>query len=251
MTTGDLLCGRTCQALFMIFPTSCTHSPCGRLDGSVSPDLCWWLHDPWSSLAPHDLLAVVTARGHTPDPACALGACEARGGPPLLISGSRCEPVPPNAWATPAQNRSRSPRDRGAHWDGLARHRHLEHSARWEFSRPQAAPQGDQDLPRQRHHPNFPEARTTLAKPSLLPLGPRALRLKAAPAPRNLDGHGPHITIPSLRNPQFPGSLATLGGRRRQARSRPYLLGRLPVPPRKAFQPKEPGTIEPTPAQRC
>src|SRR5262245_53209345 len=97
-----LLCGRTCQALFIVFPTSCTHSPCGRLDGSISPDLCWWLHDPWSSLAPNDLLSVVTAQGHAPDPAGALGACEARAGPPLLIIGSRCEPVPPNEWSIPA-----------------------------------------------------------------------------------------------------------------------------------------------------
>ena len=144
LTTGGLLCGRTCQALFMIFPTSCTHSPCGRLDGSISPDLCWWLHDPWSSLAPNDLLSVVTARGHAPDPACALGACEARAGPPLLIIGSRCEPVPPNEWSTPASNRYLSPGDLGARGDGRARHRHLEHSARGEFSRPQEAPQGDQ-----------------------------------------------------------------------------------------------------------
>ena len=144
LTTGVLLCGRTCQALFMIFPTSCTHSLCGRLDGSVSPDLCWWLPDPWSSLAPNDLLSVVTALGHAPDPAGALGACEARGGPPLLIIGSRCEPVPPNAWSAPAQNGYPSPRDLGTRWDGLARYCHLEHSARWEFPCPQEAPQGDQ-----------------------------------------------------------------------------------------------------------
>src|SRR5262245_4843870 len=87
---------------FYDLPTSCTQSPCGRLDGSVSPDLGWWLHDPWSSLAPNDLLSVVTARGHAPDLACARGACEARGGPPLLIIGSRCEPVPPNEWSIPA-----------------------------------------------------------------------------------------------------------------------------------------------------
>src|SRR5919197_1508910 len=144
LTTGVLLlCGRTCQALFMIFPTACTYSPCGRLDGSVSPDLCWWLHDPWSSLAPNDLLAVVTAQGHTPNPACALGACEARGGPPLLIIGSRCEPVPPNEWSTPAQNRYPSPRDLCALWDGLTGHLHLEHRSRWELSRLQEAPQGN------------------------------------------------------------------------------------------------------------
>jgi len=34
-------------------------------NGSVSPDLCWWLRDPWSALAPHDLLSVVTSPGVT------------------------------------------------------------------------------------------------------------------------------------------------------------------------------------------
>jgi hypothetical protein len=60
-----LLCGRTCQALFIAFRTSCHTGPCGRSNGSVSPDLCWWLRDPWSSLAPNDLLSVVTSRGVT------------------------------------------------------------------------------------------------------------------------------------------------------------------------------------------
>jgi hypothetical protein len=96
---------------FFPFLTSCNTSPCGRADGSVSPVLCWWLRDPWSSLAPNDLLSVVTSRGHTPDPACALGACEAQGGQPLLIIGSRCEPVPRNELSTPAQNHYPSPRD--------------------------------------------------------------------------------------------------------------------------------------------
>jgi hypothetical protein len=144
LTTGGLLCGRTCQALFIVFPTSCAHSPCGRSDGSVSPSLCWWLHDPWSSLAPNDLLSVLTTLGQAPDPACALGACEAPGGQPLLIIGSRCEPVPRNELSTPAQNRSPSPRDLCARWDGLAGHLHLEHCSHWEFPHLQEAPQGDQ-----------------------------------------------------------------------------------------------------------
>lgn len=144
LTTGGLLCGRTCQALFIVFPTSCDHSPCGRPDGSVSPDLCWWLPDPWSSLAPNDLLSVLTSLGQAPDPACALGACEARGGQPLLIIGSHCEPVPRNELSTPAQNRSPSPRDLCALWDDLAGHLHLEHRACWELSRLQEAPECDQ-----------------------------------------------------------------------------------------------------------
>jgi hypothetical protein len=104
LTTRVLLCGRTCQALFLIFPAACTESPCGRPNGIVSLARCWWLRDSWSSLAPNDLLSVVTALGHAPDPACALGAGEARGGQPLLIIGARCEPVPPNELSTPAQN---------------------------------------------------------------------------------------------------------------------------------------------------
>src|SRR5262245_46985808 len=60
---------------FYGLPPARAHGPCGRPNGSVSLDLCWWLRDPWSSLAPNDLLSVVTSLGHTPDPACALGAC--------------------------------------------------------------------------------------------------------------------------------------------------------------------------------
>jgi hypothetical protein len=104
LTTGGLLCGRSCQALFIGFPAACTHGPCGRPDGIVALDLCWWLRDPWSSLAPNDLLSVLTSLGQAPDPACALGACEARGGHPLLILGSLCEPVPRNELPTPAHN---------------------------------------------------------------------------------------------------------------------------------------------------
>jgi hypothetical protein len=61
VTTGGLLCGRTCQVLFIIFPAACTESPCGRSNGIVSLALGWWLRDPWSSLAPNDLLSVLTA----------------------------------------------------------------------------------------------------------------------------------------------------------------------------------------------
>jgi hypothetical protein len=144
LTTGGLLCGRCCQALFIAFRTSCNTGPCGRPDGSVSPGLCWWLRDPWSSLAPNDLLSVVTSLGHTPDPACALGACEARGGPPLLISGSPCEPVPRNEWPTPAQNRCPASRDLLVLWDALAGHLCLKHCSCREFPRLQEAPECDQ-----------------------------------------------------------------------------------------------------------
>src|SRR5215831_10587278 len=73
-------------------------------NGIVSLALCWWLREPWSSLAPNDLLSVLTALGHAPDPAGALGACAARGGPPLLLLASLGAPVPPHEWATPAHN---------------------------------------------------------------------------------------------------------------------------------------------------
>jgi len=46
---------------------------------AAGDDVCWRLPDPWGSLAPHDLLSVVTSLGQAPDPACALGACEAWG----------------------------------------------------------------------------------------------------------------------------------------------------------------------------
>ena len=101
LTTGGLLWGRACQALFIIFSAAGTESPWGRPDGIVSRALGWWRRDPWSSLAPNDLRSVVTALGHAPDPAGALGACAARGGPPLLL-GSLCEPVPRNELPTPA-----------------------------------------------------------------------------------------------------------------------------------------------------
>jgi hypothetical protein len=216
----------------------------------VSPDLCWWLHDPWNSLAPNDLLSVVTSRGQAPAPAGALGACEARGGPPLLLIGSRCEPVPRNAWATPAQNRSPSPRDRGALWDGRAGHLHLKPSARWELSRLQAAPEGDQELPRERHNPDLPAARPALAQPGLLPLRERALGLTAHPAPGTREGQGPPIALPGLRHPEFPGSLSTLLGWRRQARSRSPRLWRRHSAPREQCPHQEPGTLDPKPAER-
>jgi hypothetical protein len=87
LTTGDLLCGRTCQALFMIFPAACTESPCGRSNGIVAFALCWGLRDPWSSLAPHDLLSVVTAPGSRPR------SCRR--------SGRLCSP----GWTTPPPHR--------------------------------------------------------------------------------------------------------------------------------------------------
>jgi hypothetical protein len=136
LTTGGLLCGRTCQALFIAFRTSCHTGPGGRSNGSVSPALCWWRRDPWSSLAPNALLSVVTALGHTPDPAGALGACEARGGQPLLRSGARYAPVPHNPCL--------APRDLLALWDALARPRCVAHCACRAFSRLPEAPGGTQ-----------------------------------------------------------------------------------------------------------
>jgi hypothetical protein len=101
LTREDLLCGRCCQALFMTCPIACPEIPKGRPNGSVSLDRCWWLRDPWSARAPNDRLSVVTSRGHAPAPAGALGACEARGGPLLLIIGSSCDPGPRNELPTP------------------------------------------------------------------------------------------------------------------------------------------------------
>jgi hypothetical protein len=72
---------------------------------------CWWLPDPWGSLAPHDLLSVLISRDQAPNPACALGACEARGGQPLLIIGSPCEPVPRNEFPTPTHHGRTCPTD--------------------------------------------------------------------------------------------------------------------------------------------
>src|SRR5262249_31907815 len=149
------------------------------------------------------------------------------------------------AWSTPAQNRSPAPRDLGARWDGLAGHRHLAHSARWERARLQEAPQSAQELPRQRHTPALPPARTPLTTPGLIPRRERALGLQAHPAPRHLAGPGPPIALPGLRQPALPASLATLGGRRRQARSRPPLLGRLQSSPRKQCHHPAPGTLAP------
>jgi hypothetical protein len=102
----------------------------------------------------------------------------------------------------------------------------------------QAAPERDQQLPGECHNPNLPEARTPSPKPRLIPLRPCALGLKPHPAPRNLHSHRPHVAIASLRDPEFPGSLATLVRRRREAGERPDLLGRLSVAPGKAFHDK-------------
>jgi hypothetical protein len=175
-------------------------------------DLCWRLRDPWSSLAPNDLLSVLTSMGHAPDPACALGACAARGGPPLLIIGSPCAPVPRNALPTPAPNRWPAPRDLGARWDDLARPLRLAHGSRWHLPWLPEAPECDESLPGQRHNPDCPQARTPLAQPGLLPLRQRALRLQADPAPRHLSGHRPHRALAGLGDPEFPAALATLVG---------------------------------------
>jgi hypothetical protein len=62
-----------------------------------------WPPTPFSPWCPH--------WGHAPDPAGARGAWEARDGPPLLLSGPRTDPVPPNEWPTPAHSCFLSPRD--------------------------------------------------------------------------------------------------------------------------------------------
>jgi len=112
LTRGVLLCGRFCQALFIVFPAACDSGLFARLNGVVSPHMCWWLRDPWSSLAPNDLLSVLTSLGQAPDPACALSASEASGGQPLLIISSRCEPVTRNELPRPASTCLCSPGDR-------------------------------------------------------------------------------------------------------------------------------------------
>jgi hypothetical protein len=53
--------------------------PLDCLVGACPYDVCWWLPDPWGSPAPNDLLSVSVTLDRTPDPACALGACEALG----------------------------------------------------------------------------------------------------------------------------------------------------------------------------
>jgi len=80
----------------------------------------------------------------TPDPACALGACEASGGSPLLIIGSLCEPVPRNECPTPAQNCLSCPQDLLALWGGLDGRLSLENRSHWEVPGLQKAPECDQ-----------------------------------------------------------------------------------------------------------
>jgi hypothetical protein len=53
--------------------------PLDCLVGACPCDGCWWLRDPWGFPAPNDLLSVSVTLDRTPDPACALGACEALG----------------------------------------------------------------------------------------------------------------------------------------------------------------------------
>src|SRR5688500_15283117 len=63
------------------------------------------------------------------------------------------------------------------------------------------APEGDQELPRQRHDADL--ARATRARPELLlvPLGERALGLVAEPRPRRVDRQRAHPAIAGLRDP--------------------------------------------------
>jgi hypothetical protein len=107
-------------------------------------DVCWWLPDPWGSLAPHDLLSVLTSLGQAPDPACALGACEAQGGQPLLIIGAPCEPVPRNELPTPAQDLHTCPTDLCALEPALDVWLGLQDRTRWQHPCVQEAPEDDQ-----------------------------------------------------------------------------------------------------------
>ena len=245
MTTGGLLCGRAGQALCIACRTSCHTGPCGRPDGSVSPDLCWWRRDPWSSLAPHALLSVGTSRGHPPDPAGALGACAARGGPPLLRSGAPGAPVPRHAWPTPAPNRGPASRDLRVLWDALAGPRGCAPGACRQCPRLQEAPAGDPSRPGQRDPADRPEAGPARPTPGLLPRRPPALRRQADPAPRPRDGPRPPRAMAGLGHPPCPAALATLGRWWRAPGARAALRGRLQVPPGTACPHQAPGTLHP------
>ena len=249
MPTGDLLCGRTCQALFIAFLTSCHTGPCGRSDGSVSPDMGWWLRDPWSSLAPHDLLSVLPSLGQAPDPAGALGACEARRGPPLLLLGSPCEPVPRNEWPTPAHNPCLAPRDLFALW-----------MLSPDISALRTAPVGSSPVFRKRQ-----SAMSHCRASATIPI----VRRRALPCPHLLCYHGvsvlsgckrtpPHaISTAIVRIEPFPALVipSSRDGSRHFGRaagvrpgSRTALLWRLQVPPGKTCHHKYPRPMHPNAA---
>jgi hypothetical protein len=144
LTTGGLLCGRTCQALCIVFlsdlrhdgpcrlpglrPMSCAGGFCTR--GAHRPQTTFY---PWRSHSTtHPILHALSA------------PMKPWGGVPLLIIGSLCKPVPRNECPTPAHHRRPCLLDRRARWLGLAGRFSLEDCSRWEFSRFQEAPERNQ-----------------------------------------------------------------------------------------------------------
>jgi hypothetical protein len=98
------------SSLFLAFRTSCGAGPWG-LPGLRSTTCAGGFLSPGGSLAPHDLLSVLPALGQAPHPACALGACAAQGGPPLLLLGAPGAPVPHHALPPPPSDLRPSPTD--------------------------------------------------------------------------------------------------------------------------------------------
>ncbi len=73
----------------------------------------------------------------------------------------------------------------------------------------QVMPQRNQQLARQRDDANFMESRAAGAEAFLVPLAQGAVGLKAQPAPRDLDRHGPNQGVARFADTLF---LRKIGG---------------------------------------
>ena len=81
------------------------------------------------------------------------------------------------------------------------------------------------------------------AKPPLVPAAQRALRLKAQPAPGNLDRHRPHPPVARLADPLFVIQAAAAIRAARQSHDRPHLPPILDPPPAEYLPHVKPGTV--------
>src|SRR5262245_27402145 len=144
-----------------------------------------------------------------PDPACAYGTWRAPGWTAPSQDRSATRTLSPLERPTPAQSRSTPV-------SGLAMARRFQGRAVRHNPCLDKPPQGNEQLARQSHNPDPAYAATTMPKALLIPLGQRALRLKAQPAPGNLDGHRADVRVAGFGDALLVGGVATRIGSGRQ-----------------------------------
>ena len=88
-----------------------------------------------------------------------------------------------------------------------------------------------------------------MPKALLIPLGQRALRLKAPPAPGNLKSHRADVGVAGFGDTLLIGGVATRRGGGRQAAQGADLLPMVQSPPAEQLHHEQPGTIDPNPCE--